>query len=64
MSIVPMIIVGVIIIVIVLAIIIYPKKDTFIEIIKLKGDYKSFELEIRAKQKNDPPTKKSRSKLK
>jgi hypothetical protein len=43
--------------------VIYPKKDTFIEKFKLKGNYKSFELEIRTKQKNDPPTKKDRSDL-
>ncbi|MGL5677002.1 MAG: hypothetical protein ACRDDX_11350 [Cellulosilyticaceae bacterium] len=51
------------IIVISIVTIMYPQKDTFIEKLTLKGTYKSFELEIRAKQKNDPPTKKDRSHL-
>jgi hypothetical protein len=51
-------------IVIAVAIIIYPRKDTFIEKLKLKGNYKSFELEIRAKQKNCPPKQSDSSKLK
>lgn len=48
-----------------IAYVVYPKRDdTFVEIFKLKGDYKSFELEIRTKQKNDPPGKSDRSDLK
>lgn len=51
----------ILVIVIALVIIIYPKKDTFIDKVKLKGSFKSFELEISAKQKNDPPGKSDRS---
>lgn len=52
MEFVPMLILG---IAVVLAIVVYPKKDTFIEKVKLKGSFKSFELEISAKEKNCPP---------
>lgn len=56
MEFVPMIIM---VIIFAIAYVVYPKRDdTFVEIFKLKGDYKSFELEIRTKQKNDPPRKK------
>lgn len=48
-------------IVVAVVIIIYPKKDTFIEKFKLKGNYKSFELEICTKQKNCPPAKEDSS---
>lgn len=41
-----------------------PRKDTFIDNFKLKGSYKSFELEISTKQKNDPPSKSDRSRFK
>lgn len=51
----------ILVIVIALAIIIYPKKDTFIDKVKLKGSFKSFELEISAKQKNCPPDKRDSS---
>ena len=54
----------VLIIAIAVAIIVYPRKDTFIEKFKLKGNYKYFELEIRTKQKNCPPVKKDSSHLK
>lgn len=60
-SIGPMIILGVVIIVIAIAVVIYTKRDTFIKKFKLKSNYKSFELEIRAKQKNCPPIKKDSS---
>lgn len=53
----------ILVIVIALAIIIYPKKDTFIDKVKLKGSFKSFELEISAKQKNCPPVTKDSSNL-
>ncbi|MFR2839397.1 MAG: hypothetical protein ACLTBU_09910 [Zhenhengia sp.] len=52
MEFVPMLILG---IAVVLAIVVYPKKDTFIEKVKFKGSFKSFELEISAKEKNCPP---------
>lgn len=54
----------ILIVVIATVIIIYPKRDTFIEKFKLKGSYKCFELEISTKQKNDPPDKSDRSNLK
>lgn len=53
----------ILVIIIAVAIIIYPKKDTFIEKFKLKSDYKSFELEICTKQKNCPPDKSDSSNL-
>ena len=43
------------IIIVTLAIIMYPKKDIFINKIKFKS--KLIEFEISAKQKNDPPAK-------
>lgn len=54
----------ILIVAIVIAIVIYPKKDTFIEKFTFKGSLKSFELEICTKQKNDPPRKSDRSDLK
>jgi hypothetical protein len=47
---------------IVLATVTYLNKGTFIEKIKFKAFF--LELEIHAKQKNDPPEKKSRSNFK
>ena len=51
----------VLVIVVAVAIIVYPKKDTFIDKVKFKGSFKSFELEISAKQKNCPPVTKDSS---
>ncbi len=46
-------------IVIVFGIAIYPRKDTFIEQVIIK--FNNFELEVKAKEKNDVPPKKHRS---
>ena len=54
----------VLVIVVAVVIIVYPKKDNFIDKVKFKGTYKSFELEISAKQKNCPPAKEDSSELK
>lgn len=51
----------VLMIIAVIAIVIYPQRGTFIEKVKFKGSIKSFELEIRTKEKNDPPRKSDRS---
>ena len=51
----------VLMIIVVIAIVIYPKQGTFIEKVKFKGSFKSFEIEISTKQKNCPPTKKDSS---
>lgn len=48
----------ILIVAIAIVIVIYPKKDKYIENFKIKGNYKSFELEICTKQKNDPPSQK------
>ena len=52
------------VVVIALAIIIYPKKDTFIDKFKFKGTLKSVELEISTKQKSSPHSNSDRSNLK
>ena len=55
MDFVPMIILSGSIIVVALAIVIYPRKDTFVDKVKFKSKF--LEFEISAKQKNDPPAK-------
>ena len=47
----------------VVAVVVYPRRDTFIERFKFKGNYKSFELEIRTKQKERPTHQSDRSNL-
>lgn len=54
----------ILIVVVAISIIIYPRRDTFIEKFSLKVSYKAFELKIRTKQKNDSPVKSNRSRFK
>ena len=51
----------ILIIAITIIIIVWPREDTFIAKFKVKGNYKAFELEISAKQKSVPPSKKEHS---
>ncbi|MDA3731720.1 hypothetical protein PBV87_09545 [Niameybacter massiliensis] len=48
-------------IIIVIGIIIYPRRNTFFDKIKLKASLKGFEFEISAKEKSVPPCKREHS---
>ncbi|MGL5649126.1 MAG: hypothetical protein ACRDDY_14890 [Clostridium sp.] len=47
--------------ILVIGIILYPKKDTFIDKFKFKIGCRGIELEVSAKEKNDPPDEDDRS---
>ena len=43
--------------IVVIAIVLYPRKDTFIDKFKFKAGLKGVEVDISTKEKSDPPSK-------